>query len=105
MELHGQLLDVRGAARLPAVLVFLRGAVPLRERQEAPAERMTDELEQDEQIARTIGERRSRQQEHRVVGHLPARLPIDALAKVGLSTGALAKVGKLPRELAAVAGV
>ena len=67
MELH-QLLDIRGTARLPAVLVSFGGAVALREREEAPPERVLDELKQDEQVAGPVRQRRAREEVDRRPG-------------------------------------
>ena len=64
MELHRQLLEIRGAARLPAVLVSLGGAVALRERQEASTERVLHELKQDEQVAGPVRQRRPGEEVH-----------------------------------------
>ena len=62
VQLHRELVDVRGAAGLPAKLPFLRRAVALREREEAAPERMSDELQQHEEIARPARERCAGQQ-------------------------------------------
>ena len=65
MELHRQLLEIRGAARLPAVLVSLGGAVALREREETSTERVLHELKQDEQVAGPVRQRRPGEEVHR----------------------------------------
>ena len=68
VQLHGQLLEVRRAVGLPAEVVVLGGAVALREREKAAPKRMADELQQDEQIARPIRQRRAGE-----AGRRPAR--------------------------------
>ena len=70
MQLDGQLLDVRCAAGLPAVLPFLRGAVAFREGEKAAAQRVRRQLQQHEEIPRPAGERGSRQELH---GERPVR--------------------------------
>ena len=62
VQLHRELVDVRRAAGLPAKLAFLRRAVALREREEAAPERVSDELQQHEEIAGPARERCARQQ-------------------------------------------
>ncbi len=78
VQLHRELVDVRGAAGLPAELAFLRRAVALREREEAASERMADQLQQHEEIAGPARERCAGQQldDQRAA-------PAFALARVG----------------------
>ena len=64
VQLDRQLLDVRRAARLPAVFAFFGGTVPLGEGEKAAAERVSGQLQQHEEIAGAAGERRSGQQLH-----------------------------------------
>ena len=58
-------------SRLPAVVVLLGRAVALRKREEAAPERVADELQQHEQVARPVRQRRAGQQVH---GRLPRRV-------------------------------
>ena len=76
-------------SRLPAEVVLLGGAIALREREEAAPERMADQLQQHEQVARPVRQRRAGQE---IDGRLPRRV------RRGLSS-------ELPRELAAGARV
>ena len=62
VQLDRELVDVRRAAGLPAELAFLRRAVALREREEAAPERVFDQLQQHEEIARPARERCAGQQ-------------------------------------------
>lgn len=59
LELRGQLLEVRRAIRHPAVAVVVRRAVTLGEAEEATAHRVAHELEQREQVARPVHQRRA----------------------------------------------
>ena len=89
VQLHRQLVEVRRAVGLPAVVVLLGRAIALREREEAAAERVADQLQQHEQVARPVGQRRAGQQVDR---RLPAACDF-------------ARSARLPRQLAARAGV
>jgi hypothetical protein len=61
VQLRPQLLEVARAVGHPAEPVVVRRAVAFGEREEAPAHRVADELEQREEIARAVGERRPRE--------------------------------------------
>src|SRR5688572_9351497 len=80
----------------------MRRAVSLRERQEAPRHRMTRQMEQREQVARAIRERRAGE---RMNDHIRARgihdlaTDLAALAAVVLEVVRLIEHDSLPRQL------
>jgi hypothetical protein len=63
VQLNGQLIEVRRAIGHPAELVLARVAIALGEGEEAPAQRVAEQLQQGKQIARAVGERRARERE------------------------------------------
>ena len=89
VQLHGQLLEVRRAVRLPAVVGLLGGAIALRKREEAPSERVADQLQQHEQVARPVRQRRAGQQVH---GRLPRRVRRRVFSELARELAAGARV-------------
>ena len=81
MELHRELLQVRCSISLPSVISLLGVAVAFGEREKTAPKRMPDELQQDEQIARPVGQRRAGQEIHGRLLLRDLRRPAGELAR------------------------